>query len=109
MRAGRLSDWVVIERRESVRDALGEQSHQWVRLDADWGDIRFVNGREYVTSGTEVSVATVSIRMRWRDDVLASDRIVDADGQVYSIAAILPDKRRRVYVDFACSTGASDG
>lgn len=110
MRAGALQDLVTIQRRMPVQDELGEQSHEWTVIVAEeWADIRYVSGREFVTSGGQVSVATVSIRMRWRDDVRASDRIVDEDGTVYDIVAVLPDKRRRQHVDYPCTTGASDG
>jgi len=109
MRAGTLKDWITIQQVGSVKDELGQTIPGWVLLDTEWADIRFPSGLEVVRADGVVSVIKASIRIRRRTDVLASMRVLDDEGRIYDIKAVLPNKQSRQFIDLVCETGANDG
>jgi SPP1 family predicted phage head-tail adaptor len=110
MRAGKLNRRVTIQQPGPPRDAAGQPSTGWVDVDRGdvWADIRYLNGRQYLTSNAEASSATVSIRVRYRPDLNATMRVVYG-ATIFDILAVLPDDEDRDHVDLACSTGANNG
>lgn len=109
MRAGLLKTLVSIQRPAPVKDELGQPIPTWPELAKVWADIRFQSGLEAVRADAPVSVAKASIRIRRRTDVLPNMRVVDDEGRIYDIKAVLPDKQSRQYIDLLCETGANNG
>ncbi|MGJ7497464.1 phage head closure protein [Variovorax sp. RT4R15] len=109
MFAQQINNKVSIQQAGLVQDALGQMIPGWPELAAVWADIRYLSGLEAVRADAPVSVAKVSIRIRKRTDVTAGMRVVDADGAVYNIQTVLPNKQNRQYVDLACEQGANLG
>ncbi|MGF6976359.1 SPP1 family predicted phage head-tail adaptor [Paraburkholderia sp. JPY465] len=108
MRIGKLNRRVSLQQPTEVRDELGQPMPGWSELARPWAYVRYLNGKEYATSGTEVSGATASVRIRYRQDVTASMRIVHGS-TILNVLAVLPDEGDREYIDLACNTGANDG
>jgi len=109
MNIGKLNRRVSLQALKPTQDpATGEPGHEWTEIARPWANIRFLNGREFASAGAEVSKATVSVRIRYREDVAASMRVVFRE-QIYDIVAPLPDETGRAFVDLACTTGASQG
>ena len=109
MRAGTLKNWVTIQRPGTIKDELGQLMPGWLVLDSVWADIRFQSGLEMARADTTVSVLKASIRIRQRTDVLANMRVVDDEGRIYEIKAVVPNKQSRQFIDLVCETGANDG
>lgn len=109
MRAGTLKDWITIQYPGSVKDELGQPIPGWTTLDSMWADIRFPSGLTVVRADAPVSIIKASIRIRRRTDVLPTMRVVDDEGRIYDIKAVLPNKQSRQYIDLVCETGAYDG
>lgn len=109
MRAGTLKDWITIQQTGNMKDELGQTIPGWPVLDSMWADIRFPSGLETVRADATVSVVKASIRIRRRTDVLASMRVLDDEGRIYDIKAVLPNKQSRQYIDLVCETGANSG
>lgn len=108
MRIGKLNRRVSLQQSGTERDAAGQAIASWTEIAKPWADIRYLNGKEYATSGTVVSGATVSVRIRYRTDVKASMRVVYGE-TIFNILAVLPDEERRDRLDLACNTGVNDG
>ena len=109
MNIGKLNRRVSLQAMEPTQDpGNGEPGHDWVEVARPWANIRFFNGREFTSSGAEVSKATVSVRIRYRADVSASMRVVYRSA-IYDIVAVLPDESAQEFIDLACTTGATQG
>lgn len=109
MRAGTLRDWITIQQPGSIKDELGQLVPGWLVLDSVWADIRFQSGLELARADSTVSVLKASIRIRQRTDVLPNMRVVDDEGRIYEIKAVVPNKQSRQFIDLVCETGANDG
>jgi len=109
VRAGTLKNWITIQRPGTIKDELGQLVPGWLVLDSVWSDIQFQSGLELARADTTVSVLKASIRIRTRADVLANMRVVDDEGRIYEIKAVVPNKRSRQFIDLVCETGANDG
>jgi SPP1 family predicted phage head-tail adaptor len=79
-----------------------------VDVDTVWADVRYLNGRQYLTSNAEANAATASVRVRYRADLRANMRLVFG-ATVFDIVAVLPDEEGRDHLDLACATGANNG
>jgi SPP1 family predicted phage head-tail adaptor len=109
MNIGKLNRRVSLQVLKPMQDpGNGEPGHDWVEIAKPWANIRFLNGREFAAAGGEVSKATVSVRVRYRADVIASMRVVYRSA-IYDIVAVLPDESGREFIDLACTTGATQG
>jgi SPP1 family predicted phage head-tail adaptor len=109
MKAGTLNSRVVIQRRDaSATDSFGQPIVAWTNVATVWANVRYLNGKEYLTSGTEIASATASLRVRYRSDIKPDMRVLLGDC-VMNIKAVLPDESGKEYVDLACETGANDG
>jgi len=108
MQAGQLRHRVTIQDRAATRDAYGQPVPGWADVATVWADIRFLKGIEVARSAAPVSVATCSIRIRFRAGMTAGMRIVEGATH-YNIKAILPDATGARYLDCVCETGANDG
>jgi SPP1 family predicted phage head-tail adaptor len=102
LRAGTLRDRITVQRRKPG-GGLGHPSNTWedVLPQPLWANIRFGSGSETIRAGQVASKAQASIRIRWRTGITADMRCVSG-GVVYEIKAVLPDRRRREYVDLVC-------
>lgn len=108
MRAGKLKHRVTIQTPGQVRDPAGQPSTGWTDFDTVWADVRYLNGRQFLTSNAEKNAATASIRVRWRTDLNAAMRVVYG-ATVLDIVAVLPDEEGQDHVDLACTTGVNNG
>lgn len=100
MQAGPLNDRIAIQRRPPGGN-LGHPSNDWTDVARVWANIRFGSGAEAIRAGQIVSLASVSIRIRWREGITAGMRVVNK-GVAYDIQAVLPDMAGRKHVDLVC-------
>lgn len=109
MRIGTLNRQVKLQRLvEAQDDDNGATSEIWQDVATVWANVRYLNGIETIKAGTTISAAKVSIRIRFREDVVAKWRVVYGLTN-FNILAVLPDAQGREYVDLACDTGANSG
>jgi SPP1 family predicted phage head-tail adaptor len=102
MRAGSLKDRVSLQQPGMVQDAIGQPFPGWTEVTKLWANIRYQTGAEVVRSDAPVSIVKVSIQIRKRAGVLPTLRMVDAQGAVYRIDAVLPDMQHRDRINLAC-------
>lgn len=99
MYAGQLKNKVTIQAKAETVDAIGQPVNTWIDVATVWADIRYLSGLESIKSDADVSIAKVSIRVRYRADIKPSMRVV-CDGVIYQIKAVLP--YGKVHIDLAC-------
>lgn len=103
MRAGQLRNQIQIQRKVTTGGSLGHGSTTWEDVFPSklWANIRYTSGSEAIRSGQEASLASVSIRIRWREGITAGMRVVEK-GVNFDIQAVLPDAVGRKHVDLVC-------
>lgn len=105
IRAADLSTRVVLQRRSAGEDALGQPVTTWATHDTVWADVRHGTGMEAIKADARMSVVRASIRIRYRTDLTAGDRVL-IGSTVYEITAVIPDLQRRVFTDLVCEVVA---
>lgn len=101
MRAGQLNRQIVIARRVTGQDEIGQPIDTIETVATVWANIRHTSGLEAIKSDATTSVVKASIRIRYRADIDAG-MIVIYGAVTYEIRAVLPDEAGRVYCDLAC-------
>lgn len=105
MSAGQLRHRVDLQERVDSTDSLGQPSTTWQSVAFLWGDVRYLTGLSAIKAGADTSASKVSIRLR-HGTFNAGQRVVYGD-EVFSIEAVLPDRRRQ-YVDLVCAVINAD-
>lgn len=85
---------VRIERKVSTRDAMGGEVISYALRATVWAMVIHTKGREAFLAAQVEPTADVEFRIRWRDDVVETDRIVH-DGKNYDVQYIAEMGRRR--------------
>lgn len=103
MDAGKFNSPIQIQRKVTTGGSLGHGSTTWENVFANklWANIRYGSGGEAIRAGQEASLASVSIRIRWREGITAGMRVVH-NGANFDIQAVLPDAIGRKHVDLVC-------
>lgn len=112
MRIGPLNRQVSLQQKQEVPTGTGGSTISWVEIATVWANVRLLNGLETVRSDFPVGVSGGSIRIRWREDIDPTWRVVYvANGKtiVFDVKAVLPDLVGREYVDLSVEKGQNDG
>lgn len=105
MRAGKLTELVVIERRGETVDPYGTVSEGWTTIATLRAQIVQASTEECLKSaGTEAETAII-FRVRYREGIQPDDRILDRHGRAFDIKAI-KELGRREGLDLRCVTAA---
>lgn len=95
MRAGKMKRRITFQASVNHQDSMGQIIREWHDVATVWAEIRAISGKELIASGAQLSVATVRIWTRYRDDITTANRILyslpNIRGQVYGIVAVIPD------------------
>jgi SPP1 family predicted phage head-tail adaptor len=106
--AGCYDTLISLQRKTSGKDDLGQPIEVWTEYASVWADVLMLTGKETVSSGTQVGIASCSMRVRYRTDVTNGDRAVY--GQlIFNIGQPLINLATREYVDLPCTQGANVG
>lgn len=85
---------VRIERKVITRDAMGGETVGYTLRATVWASVIHTRGREAFLAAQVTPTSDVEFRIRWRDDVVETDRIVH-DGKNYDVQYIAEMGRRR--------------
>lgn len=100
--AGTLNKRVVIERRATGADSIGQPLTGWVTHDTVWASIKYPSGLAAMRADAEISKVKASIRIRQRSDVSGANRIRHGS-TIYQIMAVLPGEG---VIDLVCEVVA---
>lgn len=87
MKAGELSDRVVVERATTASDGMGGQTVTWATAYTLWAKVRPVKGRETEYQARLAAVETFLIVVRYGPTITAEDRI-SWDGKKLNIRTV---------------------
>lgn len=104
--AANLNQRIRLQKFIGTQDSFGETNGTWTDIATVWADIRYLNGKEYLAAQREINKAAVSIRIRWRNDVEPTMRVLHGNA-IYNIEAVLPDMQKRMHLDLVCSTDSN--
>lgn len=94
---------------EAQNPETGETYKDWSEIAAPWAAIQPASAREFIASQAVQSEITGKIIIRYRADILPTDRFVH-NGKAYAIFGILSDKDSGLeYLTCPVGTGVSDG
>lgn len=86
MRAGKLRSKINILRYKNVQDEAGGLIGMWtVHIPNLRCDDRVVSSRDNMRNSIEISEETHTIEVRYRDDILSTDRVQLSDGRTLAI------------------------
>jgi SPP1 family predicted phage head-tail adaptor len=103
--AGEFNALISIERDAVTRVGGAEFRTAEIYAQSIWAAARPVSGREYLQQQQAGSEVTWRFTLRYRSDILATDRVV-WKGARYEIQAVLPDERAGEVVLMAwCANG----
>ena len=99
MRAGSLNTRVTVE---SFTPGDGwSNPGGWQTYTTTWANVRHLSGSESIRSDRPVSEVRASIRVRFRQDLNASMRVL-VGGKTYSVEAVMPDLLGKEHTDLVC-------
>lgn len=93
MRAGDLDRVVMLQRASGDVNEYGEPVETWIPLATVRAKLTTETGREFFSSGQTFSAGRGLLLIRWRADVLVTDRAV-LDGVVWNIESVREVGRR---------------
>ncbi len=93
LRAGDLDRRIDLRKQLAGADEHGQPNGQWMTMATVWASFKPATGREFVASRAAQAIVDGTFRIRWRDDVKATWRIV-FDGRDYDIQSLVEIGRR---------------
>lgn len=99
MKAGTLDQRIILQRRGTVEDSIGQPVESWTDVAYLWANVRHLSGVESIKADAAVSQVKSSIRVRYRTGIDSGMRVVHGKA-VYQIKAVLPHGLE--WIDLAC-------
>ncbi|UJD98913.1 head-tail adaptor protein [Serratia plymuthica] len=75
MQAGRLRHRLIIQNFVTEELPSGQEGEVWHDGAEVWAEVRGISGRELMSSGAELSDATIRVWLRFRQDIFATSRL----------------------------------
>jgi len=101
MRAGKLDRRVQLQHRTLSRNGSGEQIASYTTYATIWAGKRDLRGREYFAAQQLNAELQATWALRWRDDVLETDRLIDDAGGIFDVTHVAEIERRKG-LDLVC-------
>ncbi|MBL5919830.1 phage head closure protein [Lelliottia amnigena] len=110
MNLGKLKHRIRIERRNGVQNTeTGAMVYSWQKVADVYAEVTPVSVKEFITSQAANVELSARIKIRYREDIKAQDRIIFR-GKNYAVEGILPDPDSGLeYLTLPCSEGVKDG
>lgn len=106
LHAGSLREPITIQRKVSVSDGMGGQAISWIDLATVRAHVKPLSGREALQAMQLQASITHRIYMRYRADLLPSDRLV-MRGQPLQIRTILNMEMRNQWLEVSSDSGVA--
>lgn len=102
IQAGQLDRRVKLQMRVTTRDPMGGEVVTWTDVATIWAGRRDFSGRELIMAASELSLMDTRWSIRWRGDVKAEWRLVEANGTVYDIVSVSEVSGRKALIELGC-------
>lgn len=115
MSAGKYRHHIRLQVQGETAGPLGPQPSAWTDWEPGPGqgadipaEVVPLSGRDFIAAGEKQSEVSARIEIRWLPGVVDTMRVL-FDGQLYAIAAVLPDPTARRHLTLMVSAGVTDG
>jgi SPP1 family predicted phage head-tail adaptor len=108
MEAGRLDKQVTIQAFTTTPNSIGEAVKGWANVATVWAAVEPLQGREFWSQQQVQSEVTTRVRIRFRTDVTAKNRVLFG-GRVLVVESVINPKERKEELQLMCSEGVSNG
>ncbi|MEY5101246.1 MAG: hypothetical protein RJA36_3965 [Pseudomonadota bacterium] len=106
--AGDMRERITIQTRASGVDSLGQESATWSTHITCWASVEPLRGKEYFAAGQVQSSVDVRIRIRWREGIVPTMRVLWR-GVAHDIVSVIEPRAGQEVLELMCSTAARDG
>lgn len=107
MEAGRLDKQVTIQAFTVTQNGIGEAVKGWANVATVWASVEPLQGREFWSQQQLQSEVTTRVRIRYRADVTAKNRILYGT-RVLLVESVINPKERKEELQLMCSEGVSN-
>jgi SPP1 family predicted phage head-tail adaptor len=110
-KAGARTRRITIQKYGAAKDTAGQPIKAWTDVAVVWANVKSQTGMGVVTgeqNGVEASVTRYSFRIRYRQGLDASMRVL-LGGVPYDITSVQMDEAGREWTDLVCNRGANNG
>lgn len=108
--AGRLDQRVELQARgATTQNAVGENTAAWATYATVWAHAEPLRGREFFAAGQQQQAVDVRFRIRWRNDVLGTHRLLWRGVPYDIVGAPIDAGGKQVYLELMAVTGVRDG
>ena len=101
MRAGELRARVTLQALTTTVDVGPGKTVAWVTLVAVWAQVTPLNSRELIQAQAMGSSVSYTLRIRYRTDVTAANRVLWA-GKTLQVHSVVRVDGRTAYLDLLC-------
>lgn len=105
--AGDFRERVTIQTRASGVDSLGQESTTWSDTLTCWASVEPLRGREYFAAGEVQSAVDVRIRIRWREGIVPTMRVMWRSVP-HDIVSVIETRAGMEVLELMCNTAARD-
>ena len=97
---------VFLQRQATTPDGGGGFTLTWIDVDRIWASLEPVRGGERLVAGGLESTISHRVRIRRRDDVTPSHRLVN-DGRAFNVRAVLGAAPGQRWLELLCEEGVA--
>lgn len=109
LNAGTLRHRITLQSPPTGRSSLGARTGDWTTEATVWAAAIPLSSRELLAAGQMQSEITVRFRIRWRDGVLPSWRVLWRNVPYAIVGEPIDVQGERVALDLLCTAGIRDG
>jgi SPP1 family predicted phage head-tail adaptor len=107
--AARLRTPVQLQRRGTVQDERGQDTVTWATYATEWAEVRPTRGRDMLAAAQPQATFDAAVLIRYRADVLATDRVVWAGQPLELIGLPVNVNGANVALELLCTHGVRTG
>jgi SPP1 family predicted phage head-tail adaptor len=106
--ASRMTERITLQERTGGVDVLGQAQESWSTVAEVWAQAQPLRGREYFSAGQMQAAVDVRFRIRFRDDVLPTWRVLWRS-QPHDVVSVIDVEGARECSELMCLAGVRDG
>lgn len=106
--AGQLDQRITLQQRAAGQDSRGQESTTWSDVATVWASAQPLRGREFFAAAQVQAEATVRFRIRYRDGVVPTMRVLWRS-QPYDINSVIDVDGGKHTLELMCLEGGRDG
>jgi len=98
----RRTHMVVLQRRGSAQDEVGQTREVWSELRREWASIEPISGREFFAASGERAEVTHRLRVAYGSGVMARDRALSGS-RIFDIRSVINVEERNRELELMCT------